>query len=248
MPVAHQLDETLPLGGPEQAAGRHAAVVEEHLRRVPAVLADLVEHAAHAVAGKALRLDHDDRDALGTLGRIGLRDEANQPGVQAVRDERLRTIQHVVVAVADGAALDGLQVGTCARLGHRDRADQLAARHARQPVELLRLGAVVEHVVRDDAVDHVAEARDTAPAHLLDDDRLVPRIAADATVLVRDVGAEQADLACLVPEVAIHVVLLAPARVVRHDLVLDEASRGVAEHFQFVVHPGGAVFGHDRCS
>ena len=43
---------------------------------------------------------------------------------------------------------------------------------------------------------------------------------------------------------AVDVVLLAPARVVRHDLALDEAPRGVAEHLELVVHPGRSVFAH----
>jgi hypothetical protein len=101
-----------------------------------------------------------------------------------------------------------------------------------------------EHVVREDAVHGVAEARDAPAAHLLGHHRLVARVAPDAAVLGGDVRAQQPHLARLVPELAVHVVLLAPARVVRHDFVLDETARRVAEHLEFVVHPGGAVVGH----
>ena len=175
---------------------------------------------------------------------IGLRDHSDQAGVQPVRDEGLRTVDHVVVAVPDRARADRLQVGACARFGHRDRTDEFARGHARQPVALLGLVAVVEHVVRDDAVHGVTEAGDAVPAHLLRDDGLVPHVAADAPVLRRDVRAEQADLARLVPDLAVDVVLFAPACIVRHDLVFHEPAHGLAVHVQLVVQPGGAVCVH----
>ena len=135
------------------------------------------------------------------------------------------------------ACLDRLQVGAGARLGHRDRADELAPGHARQPALLLLLGAVVEQVVRDDAVDRVTETRDAAPAEFLDDDGLVAHVAAAAAVAVRNVRAEQPDFSRPRPQLAIDVMLLAEARVVRDDLVLDETPRGVPEEVQLLVHP-----------
>jgi len=93
-------------------------------------------------------------------------------------------------------------------------------------------------------VHGVAEARDAPASHLLGHHRLVARVAPDTAVLRGDVRAQEPDLARPVPQLAVHVVLFAPARVVRHDLVLDEAAGRVAEHLEFVVHPGGSVVGH----
>ncbi len=143
--------------------------------------------------------------------------------------------------VAHRARPDRLQVGARARLGHRDRADEFARGHARQPVLLLRLGTVVEHVVRDDAVHRVPEARDAVAAHFLGHDGLVAHVAADTAVFRRDVRAQQADFARLAPELAVDVMLLAPARVVRNDFHLDEAPDGVTEEVQLVVEPGGTI-------
>jgi hypothetical protein len=163
------------------------------------VLADLVQHASDAVARPIVGLDHDEGDALGALRAIGLRHDRDQSRVVAVRDEGLRAPDHVVVAVEMCSRLYGLQVGSCACLGHRNCADQLACRHARQPALPLLFGAVVEEVVRDDAVYRVTETRDPAATELLDDHRLVAHVATDAAVALRDVGAENADLASLVP-------------------------------------------------
>ncbi len=100
--------------------------------------------------------------------------------------------------------------------------------------------------MRDDAVHRVTEARDAAAAELLDDDRLVAHVAAQAAVALRDVGAQQSDLPGLAPQLAIDVVLLPEARVVRHDLALDEAAGCVPEQVQLLVHPRRSVVGHDR--
>ena len=135
------------------------------------------------------------------------------------------------------AGLDRLQIGAGARLGHCDRADQLAAGHARQPLELLLLGTVVEQVVRNDAVDRMTEARYAPPAQFLYHDCLVAHVAANPAIALRDVRAEEPDLPCLVPQLAIDMVLLTEACVVRQDLALDETARRFPEQVQLLVHP-----------
>ena len=78
------------------------------------------------------RLDHQQRDAAGAGRGVGLGDHHDQVREVAVRDEGLRAVDHVVVAVAHGAGADALQVGAGAGLRHRDGADHLAAGELRQ--------------------------------------------------------------------------------------------------------------------
>ena len=95
--------------------------------------------------------------------------------------------------------------------------------------------------MRDDAVHRVPEAGDAVPAHFLGHDRFVPHVAAGTAVFRRDVRAQQPDCTGLVPEFPVDVVLLAPARIVRHDFHLDETPDGVTEEIQLVVEPGGTI-------
>ena len=88
----------------------------------------------------------------------GLDHQRDQIREITVGDEYLRAVDDVTVAVAHRAGLQPLQVGAGRRLGHADRADQFAARHARQKAPLLLLGAVIDEVVRADAVHALAEA------------------------------------------------------------------------------------------
>ena len=109
-----------------------------------------------------------------------------------------------------------------------DGTDQFAARHARQPALLLLLGAVVEHVVRADAVHALAEARDAAPAEFFVQHRFVAEVPAAAAVLGRDVHAEKTGRADLAPCVLVDVVLLAPLGVERHHLRFDDNGRSAS--------------------
>ena len=192
--LLHQLEEALALGVAEQVLGRHAHVVEEQLGGVLAVHADLVEQLAareplEVVAG----LGDDQRHAGGAVFAAGLRGDDQQVAVLAVGDEGLGAVDHVLVAVALGARLDVLQVRAGTRLGHRDRADELAAGHGRQPAPLLLLAAVVEDVVRDDrAVDAAAECAVGGARLLLEDHGLVGERAAAAAVLLRNRRAQAA--------------------------------------------------------
>jgi hypothetical protein len=64
-----------PLFGAEQALGRQLDVLEEQLRGVGPVHAELVQLAAAAKARRVVGLDHHQRGALGALRGIGLRDD-----------------------------------------------------------------------------------------------------------------------------------------------------------------------------
>ena len=146
-----------------------------------------------------------------------------------------------MIAVAHGTHANALHVRACARLGDADGADQLAARHARQPALFLLFGAVIQHVMRADAVHALAEAGETAPAEFLVQQRLVAEIAATATVLGRHVHAQEAGRADLAPRFLVDVMLLAPLRVERQHFRFDVTRNRLAQHAQVVVHPGGFV-------
>ena len=75
--------------------------------------------------------------------RVGLHRGDHEVGVDAVGDEGLRAVDHVVVAVADGRGGHAGQVGADAGLGHGDGGDQLARADAREPALLLLVGARV---------------------------------------------------------------------------------------------------------
>src|SRR3546814_10320991 len=96
--------------------------------------------------------DLDQADAACSGRWIGLRHDDDDVGALSVADKGLGAVYDIIVAVADGARSDGLQVGAAAGFGHRDRRDRIARRHARQPVPLLRLGAIAGKIAADDAI------------------------------------------------------------------------------------------------
>ena len=81
------------------------------------------------------------RDAVVAAGRIGLREDDVQMGDAGVRDEALRAVEDVVVAVAPRLAPHRGAVGARARLGERVRGEPLARRELRQEPLLLLVGA-----------------------------------------------------------------------------------------------------------
>ncbi len=199
----HHRDEAHPLGAETVLVG-HADVLEEELGRVGLVHADLVELASVDEALHAA-LDHEQRDALGALGRVGPGGHDDEVGLVAVGDEGLGAVEDPGVTVADGGRLEGGEVGAAGGLGHRDGADELAARHAGQPALLLLLGAEVDDVGRAHVgVDAEAGARRGVEAgHLLGDDGVEAVVVdAGAAELLGDVETEEALLAGLEPDVA----------------------------------------------
>ena len=191
--VVDHLAEALALGD-EQVLDRHARVVEEELRRVLRVHADLLEVAA-ALEARRVALDDEHADALVALRRVGLDRGHEQVAVDAVRDERLRAVDDVVVAVADRLRLDAGEVGPGAGLGHRDRGDERAVGDARQPALLLLLVAVLEEVRQADVVvqrQADAEAAERqAEALLAEDDVEAEVVDPRSAVLVRHLGRDE---------------------------------------------------------
>ena len=170
--LVHELEEALAFLRAEQVGGRHLDVVEEQLRRVLRLEAELLQVATAAEALGLGGFDDDQRDAARLLLRVGLGDDDDQIGVLAVGDEGFLAVDDILVAGHPRGRAYGLEVGAGARLGHGDGADQFAGRHLGQPAAFLLLRAIGQDIVGDDAAVHgIAEAADIGPALFVEDDR-----------------------------------------------------------------------------
>jgi hypothetical protein len=105
-------------------------------------------------------LDQKQAGAFGASGRVGLGHQNHQIGVPAVGDEGLAAVDQVsAVRLQHGSSLDALQVRARSGLAHGNRAHHLASGQLGQVLLLLRFGAVMQDVGRDDlAVQAVADA------------------------------------------------------------------------------------------
>src|SRR5437899_2101271 len=178
---------------------------------------------------------------------IGLGDDHQQIRDLPVGDERLRPAQHVVVARAESARANRLQVGAGGGFGHCNRADELATCEPRQPASLLRLGSVDLDIVRTDVVHAFAEARHTCVGELLEHDAVVREGAAAAAVFLGNRAEQQPHVAHLAPRCGIDPMRCLPVRLARRQHVADKAANGVAKRFELVVDPRRTVVAH-RCS
>ena len=104
-----------------------------------------------------------------------------------------------------------------------DGADELTARHARQQALSLLTGAVVEEVMRGDAVHALSEPRKAAPAKFLVDHGLVAEVPAAAAILGRNIRAQESLRARTPPDFLADVLLRAPLRVQRHHFCIGKA-------------------------
>ena len=250
--VRHQVDEARALLA-EEVRLRHPDVGEEQLGGVLRVLTDLLEVAA-ALEALHAALDDEQRDALVPGVRVGPGHHDDQVGEDAVGDEGLLAVEHVVVAGVDGARADALEVGPGARLAHRDRGDGLPRAQAGEPASpLLLRGARRE--VRDDHVVEQRERRpvDAAARQLLADDHVVAEVGRPAAaVLLVELEPEQALRAGLHPHLAVDDAVALPLVVERHDLLVEEGTDGLAERLVLLVedragHAAIVTVGLSRC-
>ena len=149
-----------------------------------------------------------------------------------------------MVALFDGAGLDALQVAAGARLGHRDRGDQLTGAELRQPTLLLLFVGQAQQVGRHDVVVQAEpDAAVAAAGGLLGDDRVVAEVGvAAAAVLLGDRHPEKALLARLQPHAAVDDLRLLPLIVVRRDVALQERPVGLAEQIVLGLEQCALVF------
>ena len=112
-------------------------------------MAELVEVAAMAKAG-SVGLDQDEAHAARPSVRVGAGDHDNEIAHLAIRDERLLAGDDVLIPLANGARADALQITAGPGLGHGDRAHGFAGDHARQPLLLLLLAAIMQQIAAAD--------------------------------------------------------------------------------------------------
>src|SRR5580693_9671948 len=136
-----------------------------------------------------------------------------------------------VVALFDRAGLDALQVAAGARLGHRDRGDQLAGAELGQPALLLLLVGQSQQIGRDDIVVQTeADAAVAAGGGLLGDDRVVAEVGiTPAAVLLGYRHTQEALLAGLQPNPTVDDLGLLPFLVIGGDVAIQERPVGLAE-------------------
>jgi hypothetical protein len=208
----------------EPVLGRHADVVERERRRVGRALAHLLEVLLDHDPGRA-HLDDERRHPAAAGGRIGLGEDDRPLGVARVRDERLRAVEDVVVAVAHRGGAQRGDVGARPRLRERERAEDRLFDQRRQPAGLLlgraeeQDGARAEPVGGDGRADPGA-----APVELFADEQAVEGAEAGAAVLLGHVEVHQAERVRLGYELRrvalLHVVL----RLVRPDLAFRKGA------------------------
>lgn len=225
----------------EQVLDGHLDVDERQLGGVGGLQAELVELAADGVA-LGLGVHGEEGDAVaavlgGRRGGAGADDHA--VGVHAAGDEGLGAVEDVVGAVLAqlGGGLHAREVGTGARLRHRDGPHLLAGDELRQEPLLLLVGG--EHLEVRQGEQHVhagATELDAGTSGLLVQHGLeLVALQARAAELLGHVDAEDAQLTELVVEVAGRLARREPLVVHRYDLGLDEGADGLPERLVILV-------------
>lgn len=139
----HELIEALSLL--TQAIGDgHTHIGEHQLAGVLRVQADLLQVPATGEAGGIGRGDQQRQPLVWVVGGAGRDDE--QVAVLSVGDERLRSVDDIVVAVEHRRRADAGQVAARSGFGHRDTEDRLTADDAGQPPSLLFVRGHVREV------------------------------------------------------------------------------------------------------
>ena len=174
---------------------RDAAVLEQDLRRVARVLAELVLYAGDRIARRFR--GHDERADAALAGSLVSHGHHDcHFGVLARGDELLDAVQHIVVAVKRRGRAQAGRVGADVRLSQTERAKHLAARERHQPLLLLRLAREAHHDRADGAVvdRHHRAGAAIASGDFLKDDRQRRVVEPGTAVLVGHGDAVAAEL------------------------------------------------------
>ena len=123
--LRHHQREALALRA-EHVGGGDADILEEQLGGILRLHADLFEISS-ALETRPVALDDEQRHAFGAGVAVGLGREHDEIAELAVGDEDLLAVDDEVVAIANRAGADRLEVAAGMRLRHAERADGFAA-------------------------------------------------------------------------------------------------------------------------
>ena len=101
----------------------------------------------------------------------------------------------------------------------------------------MRIGSVIEDVVRDDAL-HAATEVHSRLRQFFRYYGLMREGTSAAAEFIGDIRKQQAGLARLFPGFRVGPVLLAPFGLARQEFLLYKLADGLAVHPQFFIHPG----------
>ena len=135
----HREPEALSLLA-EEVPGRDGAVVEQELAGGGAADAHLLLQPRDGEP-RCVRLDDERGDAVVAGARVGLREHRVEAGDARVRDEPLRPVQNIVVALTPGRSREARRVGAGTGLGQRVGGQNLTRSETRQPRRPLHIGA-----------------------------------------------------------------------------------------------------------
>ena len=135
-----------------------------------------------------------------------------------------------MVAVANRAGAQFLEIAARARLGHRNRADRLARDHPGEPFALELVRTPGPDIRRDHfGMDHKAGPAHPGFGQFLDNRDIVEPVGPVAAEFLGHIGTQQPGLARLAPHFARHALLLFPIGMLRNQLGLDERRHGIAK-------------------
>ena len=185
--------------------------------------------------GASASTTNSDTLRCGVVGVCRSGRDDDEVAAHAVRDEGLRAVDHVLVAVALRGGRNRRQVGAGARLGHRHGGDGLTAGTAGQPLGLLLGAAEGVDVGNDDVgVQAGRPAGFVGSRELFHDDHRVKEVAPGAAVLLFHPRAEKARLTGLEPDLAVDHPLRPPLGLLRKDPGFDELPEVASEDLVFL--------------
>ena len=191
----------------------------------------------HGDAGRR-PLDDEQRNAAAALGGgIGARGDDQDVAIDRIGDEHFRAVDHPGIAVAAGPRLQPGDVGARIGLGHRDRADRLAA-DDRGQIFLLLLGRAAQGDVDRRHVGmnqhRRGEAAEGRASEFLRPHHRRQRAHIGAAIFGRVAHAEKAERAHAAVDLARDLAVALPLLAMRHDFLLDKAADLLAQHPQFL--------------
>eukprot|EP01137_Pigoraptor_chileana_P021862 Opistho-2@86090 len=223
----HRKAESVALGADEVFDG-DAAILEDHLGGRRSVPAELFLGRAEAEARRVL-FDDEAADPL-RLFLAGADHADVDVVITGARDELLRAVQHIMVAVALRRRLERRGVGPRTRFGEAIARDLLHADEVGQEARLdLGPAETVDHPGRHIVDRDIGAGRGAAIGHRLHDQRRFHPAEPDAARFLADVNRAEAQLARRLPHVDGIMMFLVPFGREGRDAVGGEFARHILD-------------------